>query len=531
MKIRKLLSRYVANIVAAMMLFVTSSCGGGGGGSSPSGSNTGTLRPNVVAVPFDGSVTLSNITSSSVTLSGKVPTLKVGQVIIGGPAPGIMRKINSVTQSGGSTILETTDATLTDAFQTLNISFAGTLAAQPGLKPAKSITETSSGGGTIDPTTITLAAGVTVSISGGIALSFQPGDCVITLNKDNSYVRFAPSVTGKLKVTATASAAASIAFAPYHYQSFPFSPIFFNVAGAPFWITPTIDLYLKADGQVTAGVSVQSSSSVTVSAGIQFQNGTWSKVATYKQQFDVTPTISAAADATCNITPVNANLTVLLDGVGGPFINADLPQFTFGLHSSAPNLTVDATFDGTVGLQVNAFGFNATAFPYSFTSPTYRLYPPSTSYTYNYTGKPFTTFSGSLFKASDHVTISLVTNAPLPANTPYLQLIPDIGVVGQISPLIQSISISDGENTGMLSSGSIEISVGTDANGSIKSWYVIYETLLGVSPSAEISSGNNLPLMDYVEDIASNVPNGSHGSGADNLQDAGSWSGPIIGGG
>jgi hypothetical protein len=87
----------------------------------------GVLKPGVVALPADGSVTLSNITPNSVTLSGKVPALKADEVITGGPAPGIMRRIISISQTGNATTLQTKDAALTDVFQSVSMSFSGTL--------------------------------------------------------------------------------------------------------------------------------------------------------------------------------------------------------------------------------------------------------------------------------------------------------------------------------------------------------------------------------------------------------------------
>jgi hypothetical protein len=87
----------------------------------------GTLKSGVVPLPDDGSVVLSDITPTTVTLTGKLPSLKVGAVITGGPAPGIMRRIVSLSQSGDVTRLVTKDVPLTDVFESATMSFSGTL--------------------------------------------------------------------------------------------------------------------------------------------------------------------------------------------------------------------------------------------------------------------------------------------------------------------------------------------------------------------------------------------------------------------
>lgn len=86
---------------------------------------TGTLQPGVVPIPDDGSVVISNVTPTSITLSGNVPQLKPGSVIAGGPPPGVMRRVVSLGRSGNSVTLQTTDAALTDVFSSLHLHYDG----------------------------------------------------------------------------------------------------------------------------------------------------------------------------------------------------------------------------------------------------------------------------------------------------------------------------------------------------------------------------------------------------------------------
>ncbi len=109
-------------------------CGGGGGVQEDFfTSRNVVVKPNVVVLPSDGTVTLSSVTDTSVTLTGTVPTLLPGAVVVSGEGAGFMRRVTSVTPIGTGVVLATEGATLTDVFESAQVSFRRTLSAlDPG---------------------------------------------------------------------------------------------------------------------------------------------------------------------------------------------------------------------------------------------------------------------------------------------------------------------------------------------------------------------------------------------------------------
>ena len=104
---------------------LTLSCGGGNNSQSPS-STAVIVQPNVRVLPSDGSVTISNVTPTSVTLSGKVPALSPGIVLVSGQGEGMLRKVVSVASSGNSQVVQTVTATLPEVFKQADIKITKT---------------------------------------------------------------------------------------------------------------------------------------------------------------------------------------------------------------------------------------------------------------------------------------------------------------------------------------------------------------------------------------------------------------------
>jgi len=69
----------VARLGLAVLGLLPAGCGGHGGGGTPAPT---VLAPNVTVLPSDGSVVISDVTDSSVTLTGNVPPLAAGEIIM-----------------------------------------------------------------------------------------------------------------------------------------------------------------------------------------------------------------------------------------------------------------------------------------------------------------------------------------------------------------------------------------------------------------------------------------------------------------
>lgn len=404
MNTRQITRRLFANTAAPLALVLLTSGCGGGGKSSPAGTTTplsspGILQPNVAPLPDDGSVTVTNVTPSSITLNGKIPSLKPGMVIAGGPAPGVMRKVVSAVQSGNSEVVQTTDASLSDVFQQASMKFSGPVALTPLIPPTVAdnrLVNNSIPSASESPLAISTAyeqsfplgsvidsasgeAALTVSGTATIGMSI---DCDIEINSAShvNSARFIPTATLTLNnFAASSSADAQLSLVPLELGHLDCEPIEFIVAGVPTWITPSIALSSTALGEVQAGMSAQGSGQVSIGAGFIYNGTSISPVTTYNQSLNASASFNGSANATCEFTPVNLRFQALVDDVTGPYLSLDCPKLTFGLHTNPPPLTIDADFDGTIGLSVNVFGGNDIPAIPPF-GKTFHLYPSYNSY-------------------------------------------------------------------------------------------------------------------------------------------------------
>lgn len=112
---------FIAAMGGACALPLIAGCGGGSGNSG-SGSRV-VVSPDTVVVPSDGSVTLSDITDTSVKVNGAMPSLRPGSVLFSSEGEGLARRVKTVTTAPGGVILETAHAGFGDIFEEATISF------------------------------------------------------------------------------------------------------------------------------------------------------------------------------------------------------------------------------------------------------------------------------------------------------------------------------------------------------------------------------------------------------------------------
>lgn len=97
---------------------------GGGGSTGGHGQSQTVLAPAVRTLPSDGSVTVSAVTDTSVTLTGKVPSLKPGDILMSQKGQGLLRSVTAVSQAAGVTTVTTAPAVVTDAVEQCDASFS-----------------------------------------------------------------------------------------------------------------------------------------------------------------------------------------------------------------------------------------------------------------------------------------------------------------------------------------------------------------------------------------------------------------------
>jgi hypothetical protein len=141
-------------VVLAIML-ILQGCGGGGSNTGtqppPTGTTEAVINNNVKPLASDGSLIIEQA-ANSVTLSGQVPALKVGDVIISKVTSENQDtsklllsplKVTAVSQVAGKTIVQTSPAGLTDVFQRLKLQISKSVSGfelDPTLPPGVTMT-------------------------------------------------------------------------------------------------------------------------------------------------------------------------------------------------------------------------------------------------------------------------------------------------------------------------------------------------------------------------------------------------------
>jgi hypothetical protein len=313
-------------------------CGSGNGAPQ----NKGVLRSGVVVLPNDGSLTISNITDTGLTLSGTVPALQAGSVIVSGTGNGLLRKVTSLTQNGGSTVLITQQAFMEELF----------LSAEFGLKkslgPADFASIVTAPGVTLDTRapsqrSLTLPFSFsnvkfTQNLGNGTSVSLAySGVTAIVLDLDFQFVydpaglqrlRMVAIVGGSSDVTLTASGKVDIS--PITSQEFPYAvatgnPILILVpiggVPVPVVIVPVLTLSAQFTTSIKAGLEVKATFNASARAGFDFKRGVGTdSILAFTPTGSLLPTANFFASLTAEMAIAKAKLSADIYALAGPFV-------------------------------------------------------------------------------------------------------------------------------------------------------------------------------------------------------------------
>lgn len=355
---RKLTSSFIVIILGAVF-----GCGGGAGGSQlPT-----RLKPNVVVL--QDSVSVSNVTDTGLTLSGSVPSgLGPGSVLVIGRAPGLLRKVTAVRSSReGSVELETVQGTLEDVFEQWDARLSKELGAGDVsftyLAPGVTVQSTSPSSTRADLYTARLKL-TDVEIEPGLVAS---GEVEVKTSLDHGcriewgkiqYFRFIQrqTVTGEVALKALVKKSTSKRFQLAHAEG---SPILIS-AWPPIWLTPAVDVNLRIEGSIEAGVKVSSSVSITTRVGAVYDKGHWNTVNECSSPQFSSPlnNFGPYLEMSVKASVPEVQLGAKIMSVAGPYVAIDLPfiQLTLKLEQlldPIPHAKVDLV--GGVGARVGVY--------------------------------------------------------------------------------------------------------------------------------------------------------------------------------
>lgn len=322
----------------------------------------------LLSVSDDGvTFTFSQLTPELAALD--IEDVMVGDVSTAAPY-GFLRKVASVTTTGGQVVVTTTDATLEDAIQ------QGSIQLFKQLTPA-------------DIQTATFAPGVSLAQYKTTGLNdsffFEIKD-VVLYDKDGNYnttndqlkangsLEFSPVFDFSLAVKNWTLQDLEFIFnvdetveldflveldilsveAYYQIAHLPLGTVTVFIGPVPVVFLIEMPIYLRVDGDLKVGVTTGVTQEVSLSAGLRYANGNWSPVSELTNSFSFQPpTPKAGVDMKGY---VDAPLGLLLYGAAGPFASVN-PYLKFEADAFAdPWWTLSGGIEAAVGVKVEVLG-------------------------------------------------------------------------------------------------------------------------------------------------------------------------------
>ena len=371
------------SIVLAFSMLSLTGCGGGGGNSeTPLPATTGTVvQPNVTVLPSDSSVIVAAQDANTVTLTGSVPALTAGQVIVSGAGEGLLRKVVSASPAGVSAIVQTQQATLEDVFQEADIKFHKDFVAsdfkvqalRPGITLRNHARPSDSGPSNtieVDFSKFTVGnddQGNAIQIGGIASLKTSLDfDCQIHSFKLQT-LKVAPTITSGMKLTAKIKSKTTLLDKSVQIVVLRGEPIDIQAGIVPVVFVPILTLNLEVKGTVEGGLQISMGSTTTVQTGFDYEAGQAPMpIASVTKQFDALPQFNLYGSGTLEISPIDPDISLNLYGVAGPYVKVQLPdlkfQATLGTSPAQLALTGAADFKASAGAKFSIFGTHAADF-------------------------------------------------------------------------------------------------------------------------------------------------------------------------
>jgi len=301
--------------------------------------------------------------------------LDPGDVMVGAvsdAAPnGFLRKVTNMTTTGGQVVVTTEAATLEDAIQ------QGAIQLSRQLTPA-------------DIETMTLAEGVSLMANpraanlddsfffelNNVVLYDKDGNTGTTYDqlKANGSLEFAPGFDFDLVIKDRTLEELEFLFnveetvelefqvevdiksikERYEIARLHLGTVTFFVGPVPVVFLIEMPVYLRADGDLSIGITTKVIQMATLEAGLRYADGNWDPVANLTNDFSFEPpTLTAGINLKGYIDPP---LTLLLYGVAGPFAGAN-PYLELRTDIFAtPWWELHAGIEATVGVKVEVLG-------------------------------------------------------------------------------------------------------------------------------------------------------------------------------
>jgi hypothetical protein len=314
---------------------------------------------------LDEAVPLADVTAEQVVVNGTT-AVRAGDVLVQGVTEatpdGLLRRALSVERVGGTTVVRTGPASLTDVFLQVEIHAddvplgdqavrvdpaTGEVVADRAARALVGHTFSLSGSAANGPVSARLSATVTLSLTVDIDIDTTWSWGVPVPELQEFRLLVGADTTSVVSAAFTTKAESEIEIP---LREITFARLVFAVGPVPVVLTPNLDpaFYVKAGTQAASTVSYTTESTFT--AGIVYEDGSWEPVSTstHDGELDGNLTVAVSVGAGLRL-PVG----VKIYEVAGPFASVELgPELELKADAAAQQTT--ATLDVIVGLSAGA---------------------------------------------------------------------------------------------------------------------------------------------------------------------------------
>lgn len=379
------LHRMGRGLTVTASIVILCSCGGGGGGGNAGGGGSpppqnDALWPSTVQLLSGSAHKVTAKDDNSVTLTGIPENVSVGNVVISDQLGGFVRRVASITRARGETVLHTSPATLSDAYERATFELDRTvpggdyemLPTAEGIK--LSVGKSRARGFSVDPVRVEFLnfqlkdkTGSKLSINGSAQLQLRIELLGELDLKGAKSARFVPTLTldADLIATATRRLEFEEQQIPIPFAELVGPPITIlpPVVPVPLTVVPKIKLFTHAVGEIEVGAGLHAKGQLTLAAGIGYSRDDRGWYPIISTQPDLTWGIQPVAFVTTSgtVTPVRAEVSLKVYDLAGPYAILDLPGIDVSLRSQNQppgiNVTLESFIRGGAGFVVDVFGF------------------------------------------------------------------------------------------------------------------------------------------------------------------------------
>jgi hypothetical protein len=332
------------------------------------------VRPEVRVLPSDGSVTIVEVAQGSVRLSGSVPPLAPGSVVVSGEDAGLMQKVISVRTEGGVTILETEDAGLDDVFEQADIKISQDLGVENFSEiqlHQEGVSIGDVGRADVELPIILKKVKVGKTIGDVEAMVEISGDAFLKIGLDFDFkidsqglLQAKGAVRGGMGIRnykITGQLVQSLAKVEIPLATLIGVPFTVFVGPVPIVLLPVLFIFVKVEGKVEVGVEFTGNAEIILEGGFDFVRGNGFtpfvdlNTTSSDQQFKAVFT-----DLKLEAAPALAELTTSFNGISGPFFKLAMPNFDLELRANAISqdlqVILNAGIKGSTGAKAGLLG-------------------------------------------------------------------------------------------------------------------------------------------------------------------------------